>query len=167
LITKFENYLDDKWFINLSGVTIPKGVQQLLQLEDRFALPTMNSNLHNTIIEIIKQTENNIINLKNICENDIRNHTISGINKLYYNDKPMNHIDALLENWLHVTKSFIKSHPNILFTKADKGNTTVALDRNKYCSQMETLLHNKDTYEIVKNDPPKKVISVLISLISH
>jgi len=165
--TKFENFLDDKWFINLSGVTIPKEVQQLLQLGDRFALPTMNSNLHNTIIEIIKQTENNITNLKNICENDIRNRTISGINKLYYNDKPMNHIDALLENWLHITKNFIKSHPNILFTRADKGNTTVALDRNKYCSQMETLLHNKDTYEIVKNDPSKKLISSLISLISY
>jgi len=96
--TKFENYLDDKWFVNLSNVTIPKEVQQLLQLGDRFSLPTMNSNLHNTIIEIIKQTENNIINLKNICENEVRNRTISGINKLYNSEKPRNHIDALLEN---------------------------------------------------------------------
>jgi len=130
--TKFENYLDDKWFVNLSSVTIPKEVQQLLQLGDRFALPTMNSNLHNTIIEIIKQTENNIINLKNICENDVRNRTIFGINKLYNSDKPMNHIDVLLENWLQnwFTKRFTKSHSNILFTRADKGNITVALDKN-------------------------------------
>jgi len=95
------------------------------------------------------------------------NRTISGINKLYNNVKPMNHIDALLENWLQVTKKFTKSHPNILFTRADKGNTTVALNKNKYCSQMETMLHDKDTYEVVKNDPSKKLISMLISLISH
>jgi len=71
-ITEFENYLDNKWFVNLSSVTIPTEMQQLLQLGDRFALPTMNSNLHNTIIEIIKQTENNIINLENISKNDVK-----------------------------------------------------------------------------------------------
>jgi len=83
-------------FVNLSNVVIPREVQQLLQLGDRFAFPIINTNIQNTTIDIIKQTENNNVNLKNICENDIRNRTISGINKLFNRVEHVDHVDALL-----------------------------------------------------------------------
>jgi len=34
------------------------------------------------------------------------------------------------------TKRFIKSHPNIIFTRADKDNVTVALNQDFYINQI-------------------------------
>ena len=31
-------------------------------------------------------------------------------------------------NWLAATKNFLKNHPNIIFTRADKGHVIVVLD---------------------------------------
>jgi len=50
---------------------------------------------------------------------------------------------------LKLTKRFIKiikNHPSIIFTKADKGNITVALDKNEYITRMEDMLHDQDIY---------------------
>lgn len=48
-------------------------------------------------------------------------------------------------------------HPEVIVTKADKGNATVALDRSVYLSKMEKLLCGTETYEIVNRDPTKKI----------
>lgn len=56
------------------------------------------------------------------------------------------------------TQAFIKQHPNILFTRADKGNVTVALDNNEYVFKIESMPSDKNTYikSKIKN-PAKKV----------
>jgi len=41
-----------------------------------------------------------------------------------------------LLKWLHYTKKFVRDNPNILFTKADKGNATVAIDIHEYNNKM-------------------------------
>ena len=52
-----------------------------------------------------------------------------------------------------LTKNFLKNNPHILITKADKGNTTVAMDKNKYILQATLMLSDKKTYEPLKKDP--------------
>jgi len=37
------------------------------------------------------------------------------------------------------TKKFITNNPDTIFTRADKGNSVVALDRKDYISKMKTL----------------------------
>jgi len=59
----------------------------------------------------------------------------------------------------------MKQHPEIL-TRADKGNITVALNNKKYITQMEDILSDGFTYELVNYDPLKKVISSITSIIS-
>ena len=52
-----------------------------------------------------------------------------------------------------LTKHFLKNNPHILITKADKGNTTVAMDTNKYILQATLMLSDKKAYEPLKKDP--------------
>jgi len=64
------------------------------------------------------------------------------------------------------TKNFLKKHPEILVTRADKGNVTVALNYKEYFSKMEELLSDKTTYEVINHDPLKRMINSLVSIIS-
>ena len=67
-------------------------------------------------------------------------------------------------------KNFLKNNPHILITKADKGNTTVAMDKNKYIIQATFILSDKKTYEPLKKDPTNithKKVNNLIKLWSE
>jgi len=57
-------------------------------------------------------------------------------------------------------------HPEILIARIDKGNIIVALNKQKYIAQMEGILSDSTTYEIVNYDPLKKIISFLTSISS-
>ncbi|XP_011859074.1 PREDICTED: uncharacterized protein LOC105556590 [Vollenhovia emeryi] len=59
------------------------------------------------------------------------------------------------------TKRFLREHPEIIITRADKGHTTIAIDKDIYIEKMETLLNDKNTYITIKKDPTKKLISGL------
>ena len=51
------------------------------------------------------------------------------------------------------THLFLKNNPNILITKADKGSTTVALDKTKYVNEIKTMLSDRRTYTSLKKYP--------------
>lgn len=44
---------------------------------------------------------------------------------------------------------FISSNPNIIYCRADKGNVTVALDMAAYVSEINNMLSDVTTYEII------------------
>lgn len=56
-----------------------------------------------------------------------------------------------------ITQAFIKHHQKILFTKADKGNVTVALDGDDYVLRIEIMLSDENTYikSEIKNSAKK------------
>jgi len=51
------------------------------------------------------------------------------------------------------TKNFCRKNRDVIFTRADKGNVTVALNKSTYIKKMEDALQNTNTYTIVKKDP--------------
>jgi len=67
----------------------------------------------------------------------------------------------MLLYWLDSTKKFIKNHPDILFTKSDKGNVTIAIKRSDYCRKMEEMLLDTNIYVSVNRDPTKKIDDLL------
>ena len=69
-----------------------------------------------------------------------------------------------LDKHVDSTKKFMKEH-NILFTVADKGNKTVAIDKTHYKTVVNQMLADKKTYEFVDEDPTKKSISSLRTLL--
>jgi len=65
------------------------------------------------------------------------------------------------------TYKFIKNNPNVIFTRADKGNITVALNKVDYINRIEDLLGDNETYEIVKKDPLKKLTADIRCLLTR
>jgi len=62
-------------------------------------------------------------------------------------------------------KIFIKNNPDVIFTRTDKGNVTVALDRNDYNSKITNMLDDINTYTKINKDPINKMISNLRKLL--
>lgn len=63
------------------------------------------------------------------------------------------------------TKKFIKNNENIFFTKADKGNVTVAIDRNVYNNKVEDALNDDKYYMKLKNNPINGLKNKIIKMI--
>jgi len=54
-----------------------------------------------------------------------------------------------LSSLFKLTKIFIKN-PSIVFTRADKDNITIALDKIDYITKIKDMLHNQETYINIK-----------------
>jgi len=147
----------DKWFINTSGTHIPKDVIGLLQLGENFCLPTLNKD--RDIVECIKSVENNFNRHRINNINNFRNLLFPLIKDIKNDNKSRLDLDILAS--VSSTKKFIKHNPDIIFTRADKGNTTVALDRMDYINKMEINLSDNNTYTLVQRNPINKLIEEL------
>jgi len=148
--TKEGNFLEhtnNKWFINLSNTTIPQEISSLLQFGDRFCLP-MLSNKKYAIHEFIKDIESNMTAHKINNRFLIRNTVIPQFHKFLKNNPSKNIINENLLHMQHIAQLFCR---NIIFTKADEGNITVALDKEHYINKMNELFKDVNTYMIKKN----------------
>lgn len=95
----------------------------------------------------------------------IRNRSI--INNLISSFSQTNPTHKKLSSLHFSTKRFINNNPEIIITRADKGNITVAIDKKTYEQKMLELLEDKDTYIIVKKDPTNKLINNVHDLLSR
>ena len=71
------DFLNNKQFLNLNNIDILIEVQYLLQLGEGFGFPINKHNIDRTLIEFIKNIENNIIGRQNNTINSVRNNTVS------------------------------------------------------------------------------------------
>jgi len=164
---KPKNVLDStnkKWFINLSNHRIPTEVSSLLQLGGKFCLP-IHQNKKYSIHEFIKDIECNShfhdIN-KQIL---IRNLAIPQFYKFIKNKIVSPQSTEKITYLLNMTKKFCKNNKNIIYTKADKGNVTVAMDKHFYINKIEELLNDQNTYTIVNKNPIKLIENNLNNMV--
>lgn len=130
----------DKFFLNLTNVTIPAKIQSLLQLGNNFCFPPSNGR-ESLIVEFIKRIECSIAKLNNCDKNEIRLFTTNMMHKLIKSNCSSSIIERELLEVLMFAKQFVRLNPEIIFTKADKGNTTVALLKSEYLDKMNSLLN--------------------------
>jgi len=156
--------VNDKWFINLSHFEIPYKVQCLLQLGQNFSIPSTNTK--NNIIQLIKNIENNIIKLQQDTQNEIRNRSIPVIHNLTSQTLYKDHIDTQIIDLMKITNEFVKNNPNIIFTRADKGNITVALDKTEYLNKIDNMLKDTQTYSVINKEPIKKLTKEIQELLT-
>jgi len=154
----------DKWLMNLSSKPIPKNVQLLIQLGDNFALSTFNKN--KLTKEIIKSVESNIKKFPPATHNVIRNRSISIINNLTSFSPQRNPIDNHIMKLKKYTQQFLKNNSNVILTRADKGNITVALDKDNYVNKINDMLSDNSIYTKVKKDPMKSIIGSLRKILT-
>jgi len=160
------NKLHDKWFVNLSKKTIPEEVSLLLQLGERFNLPFKTNDNSKITVEFIKCIEKNLFKETEVISSAIRNQSIPIIKRMYNTTKNINNNEKFLLRCLHHTKKYVKNNPDILFTKADKGNATVAIDVLEYNNKMIENLSDTNTYIVIKKDPIKKLSNNVKNVLS-
>jgi len=95
--------------------------------------------------ELIKDLESYRDIRDAISLNPIRNSIIPSLKDFISNRNTNNPAERKIQHLLKSTKKFIEEHPDILFTRADKGNITVALNRNLYIEKMEEVLCDTNT----------------------
>jgi len=82
-------------------------------------------------------------------------------------DHVRSNIDLEILDAVSFTKKFINENPDLLFTRADKGNAVVTLDRTDYTSKMEACLSDSNTYIKLKQNPVNKLLSELKIMIKR
>ena len=80
---------------------------------------------------------------------------------------PHNDFNRYVKNLVSQTREFINNNNNLILTRADKGNITVALDKDKYIQDMITILSDQSTYTVVKKDPLRKMSSSLREILNR
>jgi len=93
----------------------------------------------------------------------IRN-TILFFHSLIHKKTSLNIIDKTLLFFKQSTTNFCKNNPNIIFTRANKGNVTVALNKDEYLQKIELMLQDQNTY-IVKKNPIADIEKNLINML--
>jgi len=155
-----------KWFINLSSKAIPVEVSNLLQLGEGFSFPIYN-NKKEAVIEFIKDIEGKELRQNNNQRLKIRNTVVTQLQKFMNNKQQVNNIQKEFNMLMKKTRSFCKNNFDIIFTKADKGNITVALDKAHYLDSVNGMLKDNTTYEMIQKNPVKKVETKLNELLKR
>jgi len=151
------SHTNSKWFINLTNITIPEKVSNLLQLGGKFGLPIDSFFKKNAIHEFIKDVEFYNRHITEDIKSKIRNITIPFFHRLIHNRNSEKMIEKKIIELKNVTVKFCKSNPNVIFTRADKGNVTVAIDKTDYLNKIETMLQDQNTYMLISKDPMKNI----------
>jgi len=159
-------HTNKKWFLNLTNKMIPPEVTRLLQFGEKFCMPIyFNKKL--AIHEFIKDVESNMSVRNSNKQTMIRSITIPHFYKFLKSSPTNNYIDLKLDRMHNATKEFCRNNPNVIFTRADKGNITVALDRGDYIKKIEDLLNDTNTYTITKKNPIKSIETNLNNLFKN
>ena len=105
--------------------------------------------------EILANIEKGIKNLSDNTSSIIRSKVVDILNKKY---KSIPNLSIKERKALKKKKKKnLRNDTNIVITKADKGNCTVIIDKDKYEEKIFKLLNDKDTYVLIKNDLNKSI----------
>lgn len=98
---------------------------------------------------------------------NIRNRSLHIINNFLSSPPTPSAIDLHITRIKKTTNRFIKNHPDLVITRADKRNVTVVLNRADYIQKMKMLLNDSKTYVRVARDPIKRITNDLRSLLAR
>ncbi|EFN67919.1 hypothetical protein EAG_11940, partial [Camponotus floridanus] len=69
----------------------------------------------------------------------------------------INYGERYILNSFNASKRFLRENNDIMVTRADKGQITVAMDKKDYFNNMDMLLGDQITYKELKRDPLNKL----------
>ena len=140
----------EKWCVNVSDVDLPTYVTDTLKLGEKFNFnDTFDKNLTLQYLKNFETFANNYIDDKKISK--VRGTFLKTIKK-YHNKElsTITHNDKKFKIDLQKTKIFIKNNPDILITRADKGNATVIIKQSSYLEKTESLFKDEKYYKEIK-----------------
>ena len=137
----------------------------MLQLGGNFNLPVAEKEKEKMTIELIKHVEYNTHKLPPQQALLTRNRSLKIIEDFTKEKLRKTNNGKFLEEAIKSTWRFTRDNPNIIFTKADKGNITVCLNKEDYIRKMLLMLNDTNTYIAINKDPSNKIIKSLHDLL--
>ena len=105
------------------------------------------------LFECIADGEHCIQTIQDKEEQEIaRNQFSTIIDKYTYTTKSTCK-DKFILNTADKTRKFLKKNNNIIVVTSDKGNVTVAMDKQDYTQKINSILKERSTYKVLKRDP--------------
>ena len=142
----------DKWFRNLTTITFPEDIKQILSLGRKFSLcptikelniPSLLADLETAIARFDTQQKDLFRNrFTNIITKFIQH---QGTNKQHFNEV------------FNKTKRFLQEHPEAYVTGSDKGNVTVIMHKEDYLSKSLDLLQDPKYYKKLNSNPTSTI----------
>ncbi|XP_017478561.1 PREDICTED: uncharacterized protein LOC108368252 [Rhagoletis zephyria] len=144
--------VNSDWFINKTNIHFPEEVKWLLSLGRKFTIPTTSTSLQP--IKIIAEMEQIIHQIEDERTKEMERSRLSNRILQYKRQSKHNPVEKFILHTFDKTKAFLQKHKeDIIITDSDKGNKTVAIYKTDYREKMNSLLGDKNTYRIARNDP--------------
>ncbi|KAJ8677828.1 hypothetical protein QAD02_013615 [Eretmocerus hayati] len=157
--------LRNKWLTNMSDTPLPQEVRNILSLGEtfNFTVPLQKS----LVFEFLKGSERFLTRYQDIFYTDfVRNDLIKSLDHYLKNSNRVSYQDRIIFNSIKKTSKFLKDNPNLLVTKADKGNSTVIISKDEYKRKMLDMLSDPKYYRKIEDNPLKSLTKSMEKLIA-
>ena len=136
------NEIKKKWVVNLSGTKLSEAQTHVLQLGLNFAAASTQIPTHHILAAVEKSLTKFTVGQAN--------HVRSKVIGVIKNHRPPK--STLSSEETKALKE-LRNDQNLAISKADKGNTTVVMDKTDYDKRLLTMLEDNTTYQQLQRDP--------------
>lgn len=137
----------DSWIKDLSECDIPTEIKQFLSLGQKFSIKPTPRDIN--LKDLLASIENVLGMYPEGGKNVLRAKVTNVLTNFF--QKPVN--NSYLRTLLFKTKAFFKEHPELMVTKADKGNVTVIIKKDDYYNKSLEILSDTTYYTMLNRDP--------------
>lgn len=145
-----------EWLKNMSNTELPNEVQAMLALGPKFAVCPEKNEIP---IEYLIADVEDIIesNEDKTTHNSMRSKATTIISNHLKKHSQKNSKQIILQKTYKSTKKFLKDHPELVVTSADKGNITIVMEKEEYNKKLLDSFNNHDKYRELAHDPTLKL----------
>lgn len=151
-------YIDKSAVVNLTDITIPKDILFILSTGPRFCFPPENT-LRNTVSFLADACAHLEFHLS--PENHFEIYKQLSIEMTNEKKAEVNLRTVWLDFLRYRMKTFADKHPDVLFTRSDKGKHAVVILKDTYIEKMNRLVDTTDDYIPIPNTNPDEVEGIV------
>ncbi|XP_062537658.1 uncharacterized protein LOC134205978 [Armigeres subalbatus] len=155
--------VEAEWIENTTTTELPDYVERSLMLGPNFNINEVSGFPYiETVANIEKYVQ------RNENADQIRSEVCNAmINHIHYHKQPRHSPNEWIEKDVNKSKRFLRDNPNLVITKADKGNKIVIMETQEYQCKMEELLSNEDTYKKLTTNPTNRILRSINNLLTE
>jgi len=142
---------NEAWFCNLTNIEIPTNTKLLLSLGPKHALPYTQKEI--PVFKLIADSEECIQTIKEKEEQEIARAKVTSILDNEMNKQQWDKTEKFMARTVEQTQRFLKKNKNILILEADKGNVTVAMEKEVYDIKIQNIINDMMAYRRLQKDP--------------
>ena len=147
---------DNGWFENLTDRPVPSNVQSLLALGPKFAVKHQKCNF--PMFSTIADIEHLAKNIPESCRTTFSGKAATALsNHIHKVNNTTSTEEKHIINCLKETNKYFKENKDLLLVDADKGNTTILVNRLEYINKVESIYNDTDKYTKLNENPTKEL----------